>query len=414
MRALRSALRSTAETLAATATPDDLAPLRRFWEARVDADLLPVVRRRWLGAAAEQRRRLERAAETALRAAAVDEPTPVAPVSEEVAAAYLATARNRLVGVSDFTWWLARDELLEGLQKGESVAELQARIVAVTALAAPRAEVIARTEVIGATNRGSLEQMYAADLGGTKEWIATGDHRTRETHRDVNRKKIAVKDRFTVGGYPMDGPHDPAGPAGETINCRCTLIFDVPEENLVTEVDELPPSLLPAIAAAATDDEPATGCVVVALPEAADGVHEHGDEEKHLTLLWLGDAAAVEDLDAVGAAVAQVARNHVPFGGAVNGWAVLGSDQARVLLVDSSPAVDVRDALLDRKPVAVAVMSVEQHPTWIPHVTVGYPDDVTTNDVAAAAAAVGEVFFDRLALWAGDDRREFPLRRIVP
>jgi len=40
-------------------------------------------------------------------------------------------------------------------------------------------------------------------------------------------------DKFSVGGYAMDGPHDPAGPPAETISCRCTLTYDIPDDELV-------------------------------------------------------------------------------------------------------------------------------------------------------------------------------------
>lgn len=237
-RDLRAALGAAARDLPRVApTPDDLGALRRSWGDRVERRLLPELRRAWAGAAGAQRDRLLRAAERA--DALVAAPVEIPPVRQELAEAYLAEAANRLSGVGDHAWELARERLVEGTRLGEGVGPLRDRLTSTLDVARPRAEVVARTEVVGASNRGALEQMYAAGLPATKEWVATGDARTRATHRAVDGKRVDLKESFTVGGHPMDGPHDPRGPASETISCRCTLVFDIPDDELVeTETED--------------------------------------------------------------------------------------------------------------------------------------------------------------------------------
>jgi SPP1 gp7 family putative phage head morphogenesis protein len=234
MHHVNASVKAAARTLDGTPTPDDLAPLRRHWESRVDGELLMALRREWFREANATLRNLEDAAtkaDEALTASAVE----ILPVRDLLAEEYLASARNRLVAVGDETWQHARDQMLIGLREGESIKQIQNRVTSATELARPRAEVIARTEVIGASNRGAIEQMYAAGLPATKEWIATNDSRTRPTHHAVDGKKVGLKEDFMVGGASMDGPHDPKGPAKETVSCRCTLGFEIGEEDLVEE-----------------------------------------------------------------------------------------------------------------------------------------------------------------------------------
>lgn len=225
--AVERALKVATKDLKATTTPDDLGAIKRVLAQVVDDDLIPYLQQTWITAASDQRKRFFAA--TTITAAAGDFVLP--PTRASLSEQYLATARNRLVGVSDEVWGHARSEMLAGMQAGESIPQIRRRITGATELAAPRATTIARTEVIGATNRGSLAQMQAADIPSTKKtWLATEDDRTRPSHADANGQTVDMSESFDVGGSPMDGPHDPAGDAGETINCRCTLTYAIPDD----------------------------------------------------------------------------------------------------------------------------------------------------------------------------------------
>ena len=83
---------------------------------------------------------------------------------------------------------------------------------------------IARTEVMTASNTGSLQG--AKDLGVPmdKIWIATLDERTRDSHAAMNGDRVDINEKFDNG---MDGPGDPAGGASEVVNCRCSIAFSV-------------------------------------------------------------------------------------------------------------------------------------------------------------------------------------------
>jgi hypothetical protein len=110
-----------------------------------------------------------------------------------------------------------------------------------------RIERIARTEVIGASNwsthAGAGEAATEMGLDLVKEWIATRDERTRDMiddefdHRAMDGKLRRMDQPFmvpsTFGSEPLQFPGDPAGSAGNIINCRCTIAY-VPAD----EVDQ--------------------------------------------------------------------------------------------------------------------------------------------------------------------------------
>ena len=62
-----------------------------------------------------------------------------------------------------------------------------------------------------------------AGLVAEKGWIATRDSRTRDSHWELNGTWIGRDEKFDVNGWAADGPLDPALPAEEAVNCRCTL-----------------------------------------------------------------------------------------------------------------------------------------------------------------------------------------------
>lgn len=169
---------------------------------------------------------------------------------------------------------------------------------------------------------------------------------------------------------------------------------------------------IPAPAPEQTDDEPETGVVVVALPAATDPITAASSEQPgaHMTLVFLGDSTAdagTVGADALAAAVADwAAKIDGPITEGVAGRATLGTDQADVVLIDAASFAEIRNgmAAADSGAIGTVTGHVTQFPVWTPHVTLGYPDTPAAADYAGES-----VTFDRLALWYGDDYREFPL-----
>jgi len=92
-----------------------------------------------------------------------------------------------------------------------------------------RREMIARTETIKASNAGSIALFNDWGVVDRKEWLATGDNRTRATHlvawanysEGGTPGPIPLGAAFQVGSSSLMFPGDPRGAPEETINCRC-------------------------------------------------------------------------------------------------------------------------------------------------------------------------------------------------
>lgn len=217
---------------------EDLAVISGLWAGQVSAILAPQVAESFADAAT--------ATAELLGGAFPDWPIPE--VSNSFAEAYLASATNRLQGIGDALWEAARTSLLEGFAQGESIPELRDRVMAAANVSQARANVIARTEIIGASNAGSIQQVRVTGLVGTKEWLATNDERTRCTHRAADGQTVDLDGKFTLGGELecgdfgvalLDRPGDPLAPPSEIIQCRCSVAYDldVPSDAEVDEAD---------------------------------------------------------------------------------------------------------------------------------------------------------------------------------
>jgi len=196
---------------------DSLAVIATLWATEVAGELAPFIKGIWEYAAAKTRSLLTGAVppERADQIPDVD-----APNTQSLAEAYLADAPHRVSGFSDEMWTVARAQLLEGFMKGESIDALRDRLrITVPELTAARARTIARTEVISASNAGSLSMVELGEFTGTKSWLATEDARTRPTHHLADGQTVPLAEAFTVGGFPLFFPGDPAGPLQEIVNC---------------------------------------------------------------------------------------------------------------------------------------------------------------------------------------------------
>lgn len=85
-----------------------------------------------------------------------------------------------------------------------------------------RAKTIARTEVGRGLNGGRMAGMEERGVQ-QHEWLSSRDSVVRDQHQDLDGKKVAVGSSF-VSGANLKFPHDPEASSGQTINCRCTTI----------------------------------------------------------------------------------------------------------------------------------------------------------------------------------------------
>jgi hypothetical protein len=181
----------------------------RYWRRRTAQVLRPVVERAW-----------KRGGTTISGSFDLDEPDVAQALDDRV---------DELAGqVTATTEAVLRSQILaHGVAEGESVPELRDRILRVfTDLSGYRATMIARTESVGGYNAAS--HMAALDAGATrKTWLSTDDTRTRPTHRAARGSSVAMNKRFPL--TESRWPCDPAAPANQSIQCRCTLTFEFEE-----------------------------------------------------------------------------------------------------------------------------------------------------------------------------------------
>lgn len=94
-------------------------------------------------------------------------------------------------------------------------------------LAKTRAYLIARTETAGSVNLGQTAT-YKAYGVQAKQWLATIDSRTRDSHLYMHEVKVPIDTAFNVprsdgGTDNMQFPADSSASAENCCNCRCTI-----------------------------------------------------------------------------------------------------------------------------------------------------------------------------------------------
>ena len=125
------------------------------------------------------------------------------------------------------------NSVAQSIIKGDSIDKLAKRIATQVSETNKKAMLrYARTAMTAAQNAGRIETLErAVDMGidVLKEWLATLDSRTRDSHRhlDGQRQKIDKPFRSELGHIRYPG--DPTANPADVYNCRCTMIYVYPE-----------------------------------------------------------------------------------------------------------------------------------------------------------------------------------------
>lgn len=412
---------------------DDLSAITGEWHAAVEREVLP-----WLGGifhagavAAEE--------QVAALGIAVAAPDPV--YLDHAAAQYLAQAAPRLFGLGEETRQLVRAELLAGFRAGEGIGQLRARIRLVTNLSRAKAEALARTEVIGASNMGAdaRVELMGDNAPPFKQWLATMDARTRPTHMAADGQVVPRGDQFLVGGASLKVPGDPTGPDHEVVNCRCTTLYiDSPEpldldgRQVGGPVDIVAEEGLAAAAGPpqvdTTTGEPHTGAMLALIPTPNDAEHlalEGGIpvEQLHLTLWFLGEVAdmppelqqaLLAETESRARTFGAVVADPGAFGAAV--WNPHGDSSCVVYNVGGGRLRQARDEF--HQGVVNAPGNVdgsrpawempEQHQPWVAHICAQYGGDPAVL-LPQMVERLGPVTFDRVRLALGEQAFDFEL-----
>lgn len=119
--------------------------------------------------------------------------------------------------------------ITQGVLQGESVPDVAKRLREVTAMDYAASERAARTAMTCVENMGrqyTFEKAMEKGIDGQKEWEATLDGRTRDSHREMDGVRVGIMEKFPIG---LDAPGDPSGDPAEVYNCRCTMRLVIDE-----------------------------------------------------------------------------------------------------------------------------------------------------------------------------------------
>ncbi|MDD5651531.1 MAG: phage minor head protein [Candidatus Nanoarchaeia archaeon] len=123
-----------------------------------------------------------------------------------------------------------RSVLLNGISLGQSYDQMARDLKKVLNKIYSSAITIIRTEGQTAINAGQAIAYQRAIQNGVKGidvWSSTKDGKTRFDHRNADGQKRGEDSYFNLGGEKALYPGDPNLSAGNRINCRCTLRFEV-------------------------------------------------------------------------------------------------------------------------------------------------------------------------------------------
>jgi hypothetical protein len=136
------------------------------------------------------------------------------------------TVALKVVAITDTTILKIKAIVSMGMEQGLSIVQISKMIddLYLDQIIPNRSTVIARTEVIGASNSGNRYAALQTGLKLEKEWIATRDERTRDSHEDLDGQTRKMDEPYRNG---LMFPGDPTGSAKEVIQCRCTEGYSV-------------------------------------------------------------------------------------------------------------------------------------------------------------------------------------------
>ena len=115
-------------------------------------------------------------------------------------------------------------QVSRGISTGMSFQQVAQQLAGVSNIGFNNAVRIARTEGHRIQVQGTMDACFKAKDKGAdvlKQWDATLDDRTRESHQAVDGEIREVDKPFSNG---LMFPGDPSGGAAEVINCRCALL----------------------------------------------------------------------------------------------------------------------------------------------------------------------------------------------
>lgn len=118
-------------------------------------------------------------------------------------------------------------QVTQAILQGLPLPEVAQRFRNVENMNAVQATRAAQTIVGAAINAGKTESYRNAEVIGIqmeKQWVATFDDRTRDTHRGLDGQIRPIDEPYEIDGYEIMFPKDPDASPEMVYNCRCTQV----------------------------------------------------------------------------------------------------------------------------------------------------------------------------------------------
>lgn len=355
---------------------------------------------------------------------------------------YVQSTEHLLRAVGDRLAAVAVNELSAGVDAGEDIDQLRARLLGAFAregaqLGTAREDRIASTEAARAWNTATLaaaQVLTGPDRPLVKQWLTRRDPVVRDAHAKVNGQLRLIDEPFTVAGVSMAAPGDPTAPPELTVNCRCVLAVARAERSAAFTSQaparghafESQETAVEPSATAAADGSHHTGAMIALMPTPDDSERlavAGGEpvEELHLTLFFLGEGAdwTEEQRSDLIRRVQARAADLGPFTAQAFGAAHWNAGSDTPSWVWS--VGDDRDRDPDAPTVSSAhweaVYALEdgdndpelpvQHSPWAPHVCAAYSDDPAF--LGDLEERLGPITFDRIRVAFAGDYTDIPL-----
>lgn len=165
--------------------------------------------------------------------------------SHAAAVAYLASKNLAIKDLVSRYYDAVRDTLIEGYLEGEGVGEISLRLKYTNNIASGRAQMIARTEMVGAATEGRWQSMGEQGIG-YKGWGHGTPKDARPSHVRADGEIVPFEENFLLPSHcvnpgTMSRPYDwLAGDCCENCSCTCSLFTptkfedgsDIPLEDL--------------------------------------------------------------------------------------------------------------------------------------------------------------------------------------
>lgn len=128
--------------------------------------------------------------------------------------------------------------IAQGVLQGEAIPKIASRLRNVTDMSYRASIRNARTMLTSSENLGrqaSFERAQDMGIEMEKQWLATLDDRTRDSHALMDGERVPLDENFSNG---LEYPADPSGEPEEIYNCRCTMVTAIKGfEKALTDFD---------------------------------------------------------------------------------------------------------------------------------------------------------------------------------